>query len=122
MDVCVTLVAGTLLLRVPAPVQLQWMHSVERVALVETYHAMSSGLRLQEVRGRGLGAGIALPPQTRWTGDGWWVFEPEAATLPALQLANAGSSAGYRLCWHGGCAALAALPGAFDQPLVLRAC
>lgn len=122
MDVCVALAAGALLLRVPGPVRLRWTHSVERIALIETYHAMSSGLRLLEVRGRGLGAGIDLPPQTRWTGDGWWVYAVDAQSLPALQLANSRHGPGYRLCWHGGCAALAGLPAAFDRPLELRAC
>ncbi|NRF69585.1 DUF1850 domain-containing protein [Aquincola sp. S2] len=123
MDVCVALVAGALLLRAPSPVSLHWQHSVEQLPLVEVYHAMSSGLQLREVRGRGLGAGIALPEDMRWSSDGWWSFAPaDAAPLSALQLANSRHAAGYRLCWAGGCAALAELPGAFDRPLVLRPC
>jgi hypothetical protein len=123
MDVCVALLAGTVLLRMPGPVRLGWQHSVERFALEERYHATSSGLQLVEVRGRGVGAGVDLPPQLRWSADGWWTFRPTAAAQQAqVVLANSRHGGGYRLCGQRGCADLAALPGAFDTPLVLRAC
>ena len=123
MDVCVALLAGTLLLRMPAPVRLSWQHSVEHFELEERYHATSSGLELIEVRGRGTGAGVDLPPQLRWSADGWWAFRPlAAAPQPRVVLANSRHAGGYRLCGQRGCADLASLPGAFDTPLVLRPC
>jgi hypothetical protein len=123
MDVCVALLAGAVLMRAPSPVQLRWQHSVEHVALEERYHATSSGLHLLEVRGRGTGAGIDLPPQLRWSAGGWWRFRPAvAASQRELVLANSRHAGGYRLCWRSGCVALSTLPGAFDTPLVLRPC
>ena len=120
---CATSSTTTVLLRMPAPVRLGWQHSVEHFALEERYQARSSGLQLAEVRGRGAGAGVDLPPQLRWEAGGWWAFTPPAAVPQRrVVLANSRHAAGYRLCGRSGCADLAALPGAFDQPLVLRVC
>lgn len=122
MDLCLTLLAtSTLVFRVPSPATLSWQHSVEHIALEETYRATDQGVQLERVRGRGLGAGIDVPPQARLA-QGWWSFEPQTPPMREVLLANSADAGGYRLCWASGCRRLQAWARLPDGRLRLQAC
>jgi len=98
VDICFSLaLASTVLLRTAGPVTLAWEHSVERFGIEEDWRATPAGLVLTEVRTRGLGAGVHVPPHARLV-DGWWRFAPSLAPRPSVELANSSFVPGYRIC------------------------
>ena len=120
MSVCLTL-AGTAAVAVAASdFTLAWTHSVERTAWRERWSlAETGGLRLDEARVRGSGAGMD-PGEGARLEDGWWVWTPTLPPVPALVLAASGATGGgWTLCADGVCRELGATE---DEPLVLAPC
>ena len=117
MDICFALaLSSTVLLRVPAPLTLAWQHSVEHFRIEEDYRVRDGALQLAEVRTQGVGAGVDVPVDARFS-DGWWRFKPALPPLPEVQLANSVDAAGYTLCSAAGCRHLVV-----GQPLVMWPC
>ena len=82
---------------------LSWTHSVEKTRWHEVWRVAPAGLELVEARIRGSGAGMEPPPGARLE-DGWWVYRPTVAPVPALVLAASGATgSGWRLCADGEC-------------------
>ena len=122
MDICIAIaLSGSVLLRVPSPLTLAWMHSVEHFAIEEDWSASAEGLQLREVRTEGLGAGVDIPVDAQRVGRGWR-FSPALPPQRQLVLANSRFASGYRVCWSGRCEKLAERVGVRDRALVLSAC
>jgi hypothetical protein len=123
MDICFSLaLASTVLLRAAPAVTLAWQHSVEHVAVEEDWRATPAGLVLDEVRTRGLGAGVHVGDDARLV-DGWWRFTPPLPPQLQVALANSRFAAGYRLCHAGRCERLAdLLAPAADRAVVMAPC
>ncbi len=102
---------------------LIWTHSVEKIDWQEDYRIRGDRLVLTEARIRGTGAGMEPPPDATLR-DGWWHYVPHLPPLPELRLTLSPYTADYRLCWSGGCHALAALMNKRvpDGVVVVRAC
>lgn len=98
---------------------LSWTHSVEKTTWQESWAATPDGLVLKEAKVKGSGAGME-PGEGARRKDGWWIWEPKMAPLPALVLASSGATgAGWTLCGSGGCQELGRETGA---SIVLRPC
>jgi hypothetical protein len=98
---------------------LSWTHSVEKTTWQESWAATPDGLVLKEAKVKGSGAGME-PGEGARRKDGWWIWEPKMAPLPALVLASSGATgAGWTLCGAGGCQELGRETGA---SIVLRPC
>ena len=119
MSVCLTL-AGAATVVATSSFTLAWTHSVERTAWQERWSlAEKDGLRLDEARVRGSGAGMD-PGEGARLEDGWWVWTPTLPPVPALVLAASGATGGgWTLCADGACRELGATGG---EPLVLAPC
>jgi hypothetical protein len=109
--ICI-LAAGVLRATLPATeFTLVWEHSVEKTRWEERYVVEDTRLRLAEARIQGLGAGMEPPVGARFV-DGWWIWQPAIAPLPALRLTRSSYTSDYTLCWTGRCSTLGALVGA----------
>ena len=98
---------------------LSWTHSVEKTTWQESWAATPDGLVLKEAKVKGSGAGME-PGEGARRKDGWWIWEPKMAPLPALVLASSGATgAGWTLCGAGGCQELGRETGA---SIILRPC
>src|SRR5690554_3322602 len=121
MQLCLGL-AGVIWAQLPVTgFTLAWQHSVERIRWEEDYRVEPSGLRLQEARVRGSGAGMEIPEDAVLR-DGSWHYRPQLAPLAQLRLARstAERAADYQLCTAGQCRALAHWlgPPSAGQPVV----
>jgi len=85
---------------------LAWTHSVEGTEWREDWRVAPGGLVLVEARVKGSGAGME-PGEGARLEQGWWVWRPGLPPLPELALARSGATtAPWRLCADGACAAL----------------
>lgn len=85
---------------------LAWTHSVERIAWEEDWHVTPEGLRLEQARVKGSGAGMDPGEDARFDGE-WWRWAPRVPSLPELMLARSGATGeAWRLCTPEGCEAL----------------
>jgi hypothetical protein len=92
------LVGGQVLASVATAFTLTWTHSVEKTAWRERWQVTSAGLLLTEAAIKGSGAGMD-PGDGAVLEDGWLVWRPGAAPVPALFLAASGDTiSGWRLC------------------------
>ena len=85
---------------------LAWTHSIEKIRWEEDYRVEGTALRLTEARIRGSGAGMEPPPDARFDA-GVWHYTPQLPPLPELRLTHSSYTAGYEICHHGHCEALA---------------
>lgn len=119
---CIALLGGALLAELPADrFTLSWTHSVERIEWQEDWRATPEGLRIEQARVRGHGAGMEVPDGATLS-DGWWRYQPSLAPLERLVLANSDFTADYRLCTADGCRPLSEVTGATDRPVVFSPC
>ncbi|KND16332.1 hypothetical protein ADZ37_23720 [Pannonibacter phragmitetus] len=101
MSAC--LLAGALTLSLSGPFTLEWTHSVEKTEWQETWAVTEDGLKLQEARVRGSGAGMEPGDGARLQ-DGWWIWTPTLPPQPELLLAASGATvSGWTLCADGTC-------------------
>ncbi len=104
-------VASLLVATVPAErFTLAWTHSVERIRWEEDYAIRADRLELLAARVHGSGAGMEVPPGTRYRA-GAWEYHPRTEPLARLRLAHSGVAGDYTLCWAQGCRSLSALTG-----------
>lgn len=98
------LMVGASLLTLAAPdFTLEWLHSVERTRWRETWAITAEGLHLTEAAVKGSGAGMEPGDGARLR-DGWWIWQPRLAPIPALTLATSGATgSGWTLCSGGIC-------------------
>jgi len=107
---CLAIGAAVLALAQPS-FTLDWTHSVERVAWVETWTVDGGALRLDRSALRGSGAGMEPGPEAHLR-DGWWVSDG-GQRVPELLLAASGATgAGWRLCADGTCREIGETRGA----------
>jgi hypothetical protein len=120
--VCVAVAfSSTVLARLPAPLTLAWTHTVEKIRIEEDYRVAGGALILTQVRTRGLGAGIDIPPGARLE-NGWWQHAPSLPPLPRVLLTNSRLPAGYEVCYDGRCRRLSEIIGNDDRMLALTPC
>lgn len=85
-----------------AAFSLHWTHSVEKEEWVERWSVQDQGLRLEEARVKGSGAGMEPGENARLV-DGWWVWMPQT-NVPFLMLAASGATGGgWKLCDENAC-------------------
>lgn len=121
MQLCLGL-AGVIWAQLPVTdFTLAWQHSVEQIRWEEDYRVEPVGLRLQEARVRGSGAGMEIPDGAVLR-DGSWHYRPDLAPLQVLRLARSGVQrvGDYQLCTVGQCRTLSHWLGApsAGQPVV----
>lgn len=112
MSAACLLVGATALTLASGGFELSWRHSVEKVAWREQWSVTPAGLKLTGAAVKGSGAGMEPGPGARLV-NGWWVWTPAMATVPALELAASGATGGgWRLCDGTRCREIGAEPGA----------
>lgn len=105
MSLCVATAGGVLAL-VTGSFSLSWTHSVEKTEWVEHWQAEGGELLLVSAKVKGSGAGIELPEDAVWEGDGWR-YTPRLPALPKLVLAASGMTpGGWSLCTREQCVTL----------------
>ncbi|TPE49237.1 DUF1850 domain-containing protein [Amaricoccus solimangrovi] len=118
MSLCLALAGGVLRLAVTG-FTLSWTHSVERVEWWERWAVTPAGLRIEEARVRGSGAGMEPPEGARRVAGGW-DYRPDLPPLPELVLAASGATGGgWTLCAAGECRVIGAEAG---PPVTLSRC
>jgi hypothetical protein len=118
VSLCVLVGGHTTALAITA-FTLSWQHSVEHTAWSEAWSVGPGGLKLEEARVKGSGAGMDPGPGARLEA-GWWIWAPALPPVPDLELAASGATGGgWRLCHAGGCLTLGAEAGA---PVRLAPC
>ena len=109
MSVCLAVGAAVLHLTT-GTFTLHWTHSIEHVAWEEDWTVLPDGLRLDQSRIKGSGAGMEPGPDAVLQGD-WWV-SPGHLTVPALTLAASGATGqGWTFCADGTCRTLGDVAG-----------
>jgi hypothetical protein len=81
---------------------LAWTHSVEKVLWEEVWRETPGGLKLEEARVRGSGAGMEPGPDARLV-DGAWTWAPALRSVKELVLRRSGATADWRVCVGGRC-------------------
>ncbi|WP_271411110.1 DUF1850 domain-containing protein [Pseudomonas sp. Q1-7] len=112
--------AGSVWATLPAePFTLAWRHTVEKVRWEEDYRVTPQGLRLDEARVRGSGAGMEIP-QDAVLRDGAWHYRRELPPLQPLRLGRTPEAGDYQLCRSGECRELTHWlgPPRADRPAV----
>ncbi len=110
MSLCVASAGGVLAL-VAGSFSLSWTHSVEKTEWVEQWQVESGELLLVSAKVKGSGAGIELPEDAVWEGDGWR-YTPSLPALPKIVLAASGMTpGGWSLCTPEQCVVLGDNPG-----------
>lgn len=94
---------------------LAWDHSVEKIRWEEDYRVSEQGLRLEQARIRGSGAGMEIPADAVLH-DGFWHYTPHLPPLPLLRLGRAPGIEDYELCVDGHCRAMSAWIGPPESP------
>jgi hypothetical protein len=112
--------AGSVWATLPGePFTLAWRHSVEKIRWEEDYRVTSAGLRLDEARVRGSGAGMEIP-EGAVLRDGAWHYRRDLPPLQPLRLGRTPEAGDYQLCRDGRCRDLAHWlgPPRADRPAV----
>lgn len=100
---------------------LAWTHSVEKVLWEEVWREAPGGLRLEESRVRGSGAGMEPGPDARLI-DGAWTWAPAMPVLKEVVLRRSGATPDWRVCIAGLCRPMGAYVAPDADPVVLRHC
>lgn len=100
---------------------LAWTHSVEKVLWEEVWRETPGGLRLEESRVRGSGAGMDPGPDARLT-VGAWTWAPAVPLLKEVVLRRSGATADWRVCIAGSCRPMGDYVASDADPVVLRPC
>lgn len=113
------MLAGAVSVLSAADFELSWNHSVEHTEWRESWTLDGNELRLVEARVRGSGAGMD-PGEGARLENGWWVWAPVTAPVPALYLAASGATGGgWILCGDAGCREVGIHA---EQPARIAAC
>jgi hypothetical protein len=120
MSLC--LAAGALVVALGGDeITLRWRHSVQKTLWEEVWRDTPEGLRLQEARVEGSGAGMD-PPDGAKLIDGFWRWRPDLPPLPEIVMRRSGATADWQICVAGACRPMGDyLPGDAD-PVMLRRC
>ena len=81
---------------------LAWTHSVEKVLWEEVWRETPGGLKLEESRVRGSGAGMEPGPDARLV-DGAWIWTPALPPVKDVVLRRSGATPDWRVCIEGRC-------------------
>ncbi|WP_075215179.1 DUF1850 domain-containing protein [Mongoliimonas terrestris] len=102
---------------------LGFVHSIEKIPIVDAFVVAADGLTLVESRIKGSGAGTEPAPDARLQ-DGWYVWTPADGHRDALVLRRSGVSGtgDWTLCANGACRPLGALLPQGADPVTLTAC
>jgi hypothetical protein len=100
---------------------LAWTHSVEKVPWEEAWREAPGGLRLEETRVRGSGAGMEPAPEARLV-DGAWTWTPALPVLNEVVLRRSGATADWRVCIAGRCRPMGDYVPADADPVTLKPC
>jgi len=97
MAICITL-AGKALAIATTAFSLSWVHSVEKTEWREDWKVIEGQLQLERAWVKGSGAGME-PGDAARLHAGWWVWEPDIAPVPELNLAVSGATvSGWKFC------------------------
>lgn len=102
---------------------LGYVHSIEKIPIVDAFVMEEGGFRTVESRIKGSGAGIEPGPGAHLQ-DGWYVWTPADGRRTEIVLRRSGikGTGDWTLCANGACRLLGAILPPDADPVTLTAC